>query len=215
MHVACMNHWDTVIKQQIWKVKESGLLAATQRIFWGVVGEPDTLFFDPIFMSKVEIKFTDSNLALYEFPTLRILEDLCRRRDAIVWYIHTKGVSVYPPNRGKEAWREYMEYFVVDNWKKCHEAIEAGADAVGTIWQPKSHHFAGNFWWASSDHIKRLPAISTLDHADRLAAEQWIGSPIPKHSRKMLDLCPTSSNVMIPREMYLPPAKFNSKPWEG
>lgn len=215
MHIACMNHWDDVVRRQIWKIKETGLLEATQRIYWGILGEPDTLFFDPIFMSKVEIAFRDSNLARYEFPTLELLENLCRRRDSIVWYIHTKGVSYFPAQPKAEAWREYMEYFNIESWKSCHSAIEAGADAAGTLWDPGCRHFAGNFWWASSDHIRRLPPVSSLLQHDRMKAEQWIGCPIPKRRRKIHDLYPFKQDFMIPREKYPPAAKFNATAWEG
>jgi hypothetical protein len=116
MHIACMNHWDEVVRRQIWKIRESGLLDATKRVFWGMLGDPETLIFDPIFMSKSEIAFRDSNLALYEFPTLGLVEEICKREDCIVWYIHTKGVSYSPPKQDAEIWREYMEYFVLDHW---------------------------------------------------------------------------------------------------
>jgi len=214
MHVACMNHWDTVIQRQIWKIKETGLLEATKKITWGVVGEHNGFIFDPIFMSKVDI-VPSGGFGLFEYPTLALLEETCRSEDCIVWYIHTKGVSARPPDPVRENLREYMEYFNVENWRSCLAAIEAGSDAAGVLWNRCTRMFIGNFWWASSDHIRRIKKISDLDKTNRLLAETWIGWPAEIKKPldavvKAHDLWPFNEDTNIPREKYPRPDQFNS-----
>lgn len=214
MHVACMNHWRDVVGRQIWKIKEGGLLERTSKIFWGALGDPDNLLFDPAFMSKVEVGFRSPDLGLFEYPTLALLEEVCRREDCIVWYIHTKGVSASPPDPGRENLRDYMEYFVIENWQSCLSAIDAGADATGTIWVRGHRMFLGNFWWASSAHIRRLKRIEGLDRTNRLLAETWIGqiAQIRKPLDNVIgahDLWPFDQNPNIPREKYPRPEQFH------
>lgn len=187
MHIACLNHWHEIVQSQIWKIKESGLLAATKKIYWGILGEPDTLFFDPVFMSKVQIGFTDSNLKLFEFPTLAMLDDLCRRENCTVWYIHTKGAS-YQDKR-EEAFREHLEQCSVNDWKTSSRAIRNGHDAAGAIWRP-NECYLGNFWWASSRHIRDIMPIRELDWSRREGAEVWISRLTRKRPYRMASLAP-------------------------
>jgi len=220
MHVACMNHWRDVVDRQIWKIKESGLLEATKKIHWGILGEPENLFFDPVFMSKVEVGFRAPGFGLFEYPTLSLLEAVSRREDCIVWYIHTKGVSAHPPDVGRENWREYMEYFVIENWRSCLSKIEAGSDAAGVLWNRSVRMFTGNFLWASSAHVRRIKPVAELDQKNRLLAETWIGWPAEIKTPldavvKVHDLWPFSQDFNIPREKYPRPDQFNVLPISG
>lgn len=169
MHIACMNHWREVVRSQIWKIKESGLLDATSKIFWGVLGEPDDLLFDPTFMSKVEVFHRSPNLEEFEFPTIGKLADVCRSEDCLVWYIHTKGVS-YPDKRC-ENWRNFMEWFALQNWKDCAKALE-DHDAAGSWYY--GGVFRGNFWWTKSSHVRYLVHPGELPPCGRGGAEVWI-----------------------------------------
>ena len=123
-----------------------------------------------------DIKIIDSNinLRLYEHFTLRYLKHFCRQRpNAKIFYLHTKGAS--KPDRISEAsWRQYMNYFIIEQWPKCLELLKT-YDMCGVnwtyeendvakkeflnIWYPnrREHMFAGNFWWTNAHFINRLP----------------------------------------------------------
>jgi len=74
-------------------------------------------------------------------------------------------------------WREYMEYFIIDKFDSCLFLLSKDYDACGVnLVDDPSWHFSGNFWWAKSDYIKKLPAIDSLDREFRWNAELWIGA---------------------------------------
>lgn len=131
--------------------------------------------------------FTD--VSRYEFPTLELLREFSiNNPEYYVLYIHSKGVS-----RGKDTfkpaiddWREYLLYFMVDNWRECVSALEKGYDTVGINYlQTPLPHFQGNFWWAKASYIKTLckpkdtkliidDQHKKLGFTERHKAEMWL-----------------------------------------
>lgn len=103
------------------------------------------------------------------------------------YYFHTKGVSYYlatrQQNPNKEnlilcgiSWRKMMEYYCFTQYPMAIEALKRGYDCYGTYYKNyRDSHFAGNFWWADSEYLKKLPEFTEQDLKDRLKAESWIG----------------------------------------
>ena len=80
--------------------------------------------------------------------------------------------------------------------KKClqcsHNALESlkTCDLVVPWWRDRKCYkksdmefldsfkgYAGlNFWWATSEHIRRLFSLDSVNQTNRFFAEQWIGS---------------------------------------
>lgn len=177
-HVATFPNWEKKVIAQCSRIINSGLLACTDRILVGVVGEaePAVPTIERLLDGKAEVRYF-GNPSLYEFPTLQMLYDELTDSDLQCWYIHTKGVS----NQCAIAERQrlYMESFVLDGHSECRKILEE-YDACGTNWQlygfdQFNPHFAGNFWWARSTYLKTLPAPNSLDVGDRYQAEFWIG----------------------------------------
>jgi hypothetical protein len=54
-----------------------------------------------------------------------------------------------------------MMYFNVTRWQDCVEKLYQGYDTAGVLWRGDYHypHYSGNFWWAKSSYIRRLPAF--------------------------------------------------------
>jgi hypothetical protein len=86
-----------------------------------------------------------------------------------------------------------MSYWCVERWKDCIQKIEDDqVDAVSTNWTRDPYpHFAGNFWWATTDYVKTLPNV--LDRSlyydekltekfdgHRFCYEVWMASNNPK-----------------------------------
>jgi hypothetical protein len=130
----------------------------------------------------------------FEHVTLQALHSWARGYDgeAAVLYAHTKGAG--NPHTGTGHWRHVMTTAVVSRWRACAALLEDGYDAAGAAWMLspwyKAWFFAGNFWWARSDYLARLPELPPPDsvegtavvfgHGGRYDAEAWLGLGNPR-----------------------------------
>lgn len=180
-HVCAINGYEKVVEEQIADLINSGLYRAAEKIYVTVCGEHTdkacVLFSG---LKKFELCIIDDDR--YEFPSIELLQSDCDSDEKMwIFYIHTKGVS-YLDGRG-DYWRQFMMYFNVEKWKDCIQKLRDGHETVGIkLLEAKSHypkHYSGNFWWATSEYIKRLPKVSELNQQDRFQAEFWICSGSP------------------------------------
>ncbi len=174
IHVAAVNDWLELLRNQIDKAARSGLLAQCGTIWLGVVG-PDASVLDQItgFPPCVKVAFHRRNLLEYEFPTLQFLQDHCRAHQGFVWYAHLKGVVNRDP--GQKAFRSRLEEFVLVHHRVAAEKLSEGYRvAAGFGSDDNRWPVPGNFWWATSGHIASLPPVSSLNRANRWEAERWI-----------------------------------------
>jgi hypothetical protein len=221
MHICAINHWREIVKNQELKILNSGLFEHTEKIFISILGDKQLeLPFSKKFLSKCEIIFRDENIKLYEFPILKCIYEFCKSQEepCKVWYIHTKGVHNTGPDR--EAWRNFMEYFVIEHWKVNEILLDRNLIS-GILWydwytQNMRRFFAGNFWWANSNYVKTLPDVKNLDWNERFNAESWLGTNCSDVNQTGLakfflnNKAYTYSNLInIPRILYpvLPPNK--------
>ena len=167
MHVATMNHWRDIASQILDRISKAGLLEATIHLHIGVVGHGDGSI---LAAPRILISQERHELREFEFPTLRMLWRHCLETDCLVYYLHTKGVS-HRPNPKSDRWRAYMLSLVVDRWRGCVKAL-AENDACGGIYRHRRRYFAGNFWWASSAHIRTLKEPKYV--RSRGEAESWL-----------------------------------------
>jgi len=124
-----------------------------------------------------------------EIPSLVKLQEWAKEHpDWAVLYHHPKSVST---PRQADNWRKRMEGLLIWDWRYCVRGLESGLEAVGCHWLTPEQHgahviaspfFGGNFWWARSDYINRLPNLPPDTWANRYEAETWIGrgNPRPK-----------------------------------
>lgn len=109
------------------------------------------------------------------------------REDAAVLYAHTKGA--HDVTEWNATWRRSMTRRVVGNWRRCVRLLGEGHDTVGCHWlTPERHHeppvyvvpspfYGGNFWWATTSYLRRLPPVPQSRRHD---AEKWIGLAQPR-----------------------------------
>lgn len=103
--------------------------------------------------------------------------------DGPVLYAHTKGAA-YPTDQ-TEPWRECMTGRLVRDAKACIDLLDT-SDTVGCHWLDPAlfprigprPYYAGNFWWATAEHIRRLDCP---DRSSRYHAESWITTVRPRN----------------------------------
>ena len=188
MHIFQVHNWEEIVDSQIKRMKKSGLYNRIDKLFMGVVGGEKLREYG----KKVKILYHIDKPDLYEGLTLSILHIYCHTFNGKVFYIHTKGVSRNSPAQFTD-WRRMMEHYIIDRHKICLSELDRN-DVVGINWHlgegymgasfrhaegaEVTPHFSGNFWWANTDYIKRLPIIYPMK--SRYECEFWIGKETPK-----------------------------------
>jgi hypothetical protein len=130
---------------------------------------------------------------VFEGQTLKEVYSHSIKNDGYVLYIHNKGVTENFYNTwgvfGEDhRWRRYMQKHCISRWKECVSKLDEGYDCVGANYFKDFYPFAGNFWWATTDHLKRLESPLDADKYYnnnsptnyRYAFELWIGTKEPK-----------------------------------
>jgi len=122
--------------------------------------------------SKIKIINYSGNLNLWEIPTINLMRIFCEyNNNCKILYLHIKGIT-HPNDTKIVDWTNMMLYFLVTKHLKCLELLTI-YDAVGCNYLSKPQkHFSGNFWRATSKHIKELDIIP--DSLDKYEAEWWI-----------------------------------------
>lgn len=172
----CVNDCLVRFKKTYTKIKESGLLDNTYRIFVVLVGD-----YAPIYKLELDnyekVDIILGNNPTGEMDSLRLLWDIANKYTCNILYLHSKGVS-RPHNENIEAWIAYMEYFSIYQYEKCLESLKYN-DAVGVdFYTNPMPHFSGNFWWSNSDYIKQRsnydPTLSSDIKDERWYCEFWL-----------------------------------------
>ena len=197
-HVFCDKGWKELVADQIGRLKDSGLYAATTRLYVSCIikdeGDADELR-HIIGEEKAELISVATDPEKFEYPALEFMRAKSRTDDCLFYYFHTKGVSYYGGERTDrnfmrlrrniEAWRHMMEYFLFYKWKVAVNALSDGYDTYGCYRlppYPKPYYlYAGNFWWVRSDYVRKLPPFPEKRIAtDRFIAEEWLYKAAPR-----------------------------------
>jgi hypothetical protein len=186
-HLACMGNWHEVYEEQIKQLHQSGfkqvnltVLGTEEEIQKAITtGEEEGL--------KLNIIFCDARLTLFETPALLAIEAYAKEHTGYVLYLHSKGVS-NPNDTTKIKWRRLMMSELVEKWESCMLQLPK-YDTIGVNWRnmPPISHFCGNFWYASTNYLRKLADFKYYyDHpryqigdsieSKRLGCEFWISS---------------------------------------
>lgn len=159
-----------MVDNQIRRLQRSGLFNRADEINCIIVGP----YADDIeelvnLHGKIRIleKSYDDKELEFEGRTLKYLWRMTNPEDKVL-YMHTKGVSyitnqnringiyVSPRNvRAINGWRHALEYFSIDDWQWQVSGLGTAYHTVGIMllfWP--FYMYAGNFWWASGQHIR-------------------------------------------------------------
>ena len=113
-----------------------------------------------------------TGVTLGEYPTITALHEHCTAevnagRQGIVFYMHLKSAhmklkndSIAQRNTAQPFWREAMNTFNLEFSSICLRALLRGSSACGSLYRhAPTSHFAGNFFWASCNHIAQLAPL--------------------------------------------------------
>jgi len=90
-------------------------------------------------------------------------------KTANILYIHSKGAT----NEGgfcnwnsREEWCKNLMNGTVNNWSECLDNLadkpHVGPNYHGKYQANSIPHYSGNFWWTTSDHIKKMIPYNTF-----------------------------------------------------
>lgn len=169
IHIATINNYQAIVYNYIERIKKSGLNKEADITFY-VCGPSavDTAEFHSV--------RTSHDVSPGEFLTLNNIIEYCKNSEDKIMYMHTKGVTS-PDNECINDWRNYMSYFMINKYKDCVAALDSN-DACGVDFrQEPCPHYSGNFWWATSKHIRSLKTFAEMPTllTERHKAEFWIG----------------------------------------
>ena len=212
--------WTSMVLEQFKVIEDAGLFDALDKIRVTCITQDDSRTKNflslcatyPVTFEIEVIKNTyssdhdmmqglNSERTITENFTYRKIYNDCQNEDVRVCYIHTKGITAplklnssnIQQFKNYYYWRQYLNWGVLENWKACLSALIDHDVAGVNFYEHPSRHFSGNFWWANSSYIRKLPDPATLDwwkdlqskttdqwlkHAsDRFRDEQWLCYP--------------------------------------
>lgn len=212
-HLACLGNWSMVFEEQMLLLQKNEF----KRINLTVLGTGDDLVRVHSICNNLKLTtdliFHDLSFTQYEIPTILAIQEYARNNEGYVLYFHSKGVS-NQTDQNKAKWRKLMMHELIENWNYCLLKIPY-YDVIGVNWcdMPPISHFSGNFWYASTQYLRKLPdfkwyydnpqyKIWDAYHYKRLTCEFWIGASKEKPS--VLSLAYRNVN-------FCDPAFWNSK----
>jgi hypothetical protein len=220
-HAFLINDWKEIVLEQLSRLKKSGLYDKSD-IIWITVnlnGIKEEEFNELVNeYPKINKSFHTNNTA--EFPGISKVRELCSLYpDLKILYFHTKGVNnKYKIYNQKEisqekvsnirAWRECLEYFLIDRWEECINKLDE-FDNVGVTCN--NGWFWGNFWWSQPKHILKTREVG---HWDRWSYEAWMNDYVegPIYNFEFYKFLYNPYTTYMHEEWYKTPEKFkNSK----
>lgn len=113
----------------------------------------------------------------FEFDTLKFLYKEADNYDYL-GYFHTKGAAIVSSNT--HLWRNLMNFYTIQRAEMSIQHLQKNANDFAGVFgtdglQGQKPYIAGNFWWAKSSYIKKLPFPEILPHHTRYDCELWIG----------------------------------------
>ena len=183
MHICTINNWAHVVEKIYNKIIKSGLIEKISGFKVVVLGNELEAVKNIMNHPQVEIIFHSQDTSFYERKCLELLHAHAWQENFRVLYLHSKGVTQNNHLKDNVAdWVDLMLYFNVDLHHRCLQLLNTH-DTCGvnlydifpfatTYKGPFLTHYSGNFWWANSNYIRKLPPKIGEKYLD---PEFWIG----------------------------------------
>lgn len=178
-HIATIGKYQEIFDEIYSQIVKSNLINEVEIINLCIVGGGKL---EVCLNEKIKI-YRDLYVETGEFFTLNLIKQFSEstEQNFKILYIHTKGVTT-PDNLCIDDWRQYMTYFNVNQYQKCFDVLEEYDSCGVDLVSEPTIHYSGNFWWANSSYIKRLPSINEIKFPKippilsiRHNCEFWIG----------------------------------------
>ena len=193
-HNYLINNWEEILVEQLISLRNSGLYDELTTLFMYVYGDDDSVnrFYDMINsydeLFRITVVRIENNF--FEYPTLQALQEFAKIENAHILYFHLKGI--WSVNNGGNpdairSWRKCLEYFNIEKWRNCVSKLNEGYEVVGALYNynPVEPLFSGNFWWTTTDYLRKLPKLEYIKENDpdpddvaktwcRAECEKWI-----------------------------------------
>lgn len=207
LHLPELPGWQNVFAEMLGKMESSGLLEAADEVNFCVNGVASTVEMTllPLLLSNSKFRMVQVNgdATKWEWPTINKLKEDADTHESedFIGYAHLKALSRPDVNDPKGVdWRHYLTYWTIERWADAVAKLEEGNELVGVNWTEATWpHMSGNFWWARSNYLRRLPKLQdpstiepgtvskllkpniTLDPGNvRFECEAWVGQGSPK-----------------------------------
>ena len=172
IHICQKGEWKKSFNILINSIKKSNLYFIINEIRLGIVNDDGILLDDEILHDDKFNIIHIGNSADYERPTLLHMKKMSTqdRPNTLYCYLHTKGISHFN-TKNEEAvliWIQNMLECNIYDWQNVIDTL----DTHETYGCNYNHiHYSGNFWWATSKHIQKLPD-TIPDYY--IASEDWV-----------------------------------------
>lgn len=171
IHICQKGDWKKSLDLLLNSIKVSKLYESTKVIRLGLVNDLGTIIEDDILKdSKFDIIYVGKSCE-YERPTLyHMRKKSIEEINTNYFYLHTKGIRHFGSKYEQQIidWINLMLYWNIENWKIAIEKLKV-YDTYGC--NDLYVHYSGNFWWAKSSHIKKLPTVIASYYT---ACEDWV-----------------------------------------
>ena len=163
LHICQKTHWEKSFDIIFNIVKSNGLYENSSVIYCVIVNDYGEIIDDDRFhQDKIKLVYAGHS-SIYERATMYFMRELSEKCEpSYYWYAHTKGISHYGSNIEENVidWIVFMCYWNFKLWRKAINTLE-NVDVCGCnfLQHGTNPHFSGNFWWAKSDYVKKLPTI--------------------------------------------------------
>jgi hypothetical protein len=159
-HVCQKGDWKRSFNMIFNKIKESGLYDNVDEIRCGIVNDIATLITDPL-LNDPKIKIIHVGYSHeYERPTLLHMRNNIQP-DTKYLYCHTKGIQWFGTRRENYVidWINLLIYWNIEKWSDAVLELERYDTYGCNFWKDNINfpdHYSGNFYWVTSDHLKKL-----------------------------------------------------------
>ena len=200
IHCCAVENGISILIEQLEYIHHHGLFDICKKIIINISGsciinlKIQSELFSHI---KVEINYSEYPIYYHELHTINTIKTYIDELEGHhnILYIHTKGVRKAGNIEVVKSWRHMMEYFLIKNYLFCTYLLDnkiantLGNNIINTfdkeddksvlVNDKHCFHYSGNFWWASSEYIKKLDKLNISENKEliirqRYQAENWI-----------------------------------------
>lgn len=158
-HICQDRNWERSFDLIMNTIKKSGLYDACKEIRVGIVNTSSTVIPDHRLQeSKLRLVKTGFSQE-YERATLLHMHESSVEDPAntVYFYVHSKGLRHFGTSREAKVieWIQDLLHWNIVKWKDAILSLQYH-DTYGCNYN--NTHYAGNFWWATRNHMQSLPS---------------------------------------------------------